>query len=34
VLAGLHFRFSCDAGLTLGQRVGAYVFEHNLRPLH
>jgi membrane-associated phospholipid phosphatase len=34
VLAGLHFRFSCEAGLTLGQRVGAYVFEHNLRPLH
>lgn len=33
VLAGLHFRFSCEAGLTLGQRVGAYVIEHNLRPL-
>jgi hypothetical protein len=31
VLAGLHFRFACEAGLDLGQRIGA--LAHHLRPL-
>jgi hypothetical protein len=33
VLAGIHFRASCVAGLWQGQRIGAY-FHHNvLRPV-
>jgi hypothetical protein len=34
VLAGLHFRFSCEAGLELGRRIGEYVFANELRPLY
>ena len=33
VMAGLHFRFSCDAGLTLGDNVGKWVAQHQLTPL-
>ena len=32
VFGGIHFRFDQDAGAVLGRRVGAYVYEHNLRP--
>jgi hypothetical protein len=33
VMAGLHFRFSCDAGLEQGKRVGKYVFENHLQSI-
>jgi hypothetical protein len=32
VLAGLHFRFSCDRGLELGKRIGDWTVEHYLKP--
>jgi hypothetical protein len=32
VMAGIHFRFACDAGLALGKHVGKYVFDNLLRP--
>jgi hypothetical protein len=34
VMAGLHFRFACDAGLELGARIGKHVFDNFLRPRH
>ena len=33
VMAGLHFRFACDAGLELGRRIGRHAVAHHLRPL-
>lgn len=33
VMAGIHFRFSCDAGLELGKKVGEWVVAHHLQPL-
>jgi hypothetical protein len=33
VLAGLHFRFSCDEGLALGKKVGQWMLDHQLKPL-
>ncbi|MHA4846293.1 vanadium-dependent haloperoxidase [Flavitalea antarctica] len=33
VMAGLHFRFSCDAGLTLGDNIGKWIVQHQLTPL-
>lgn len=32
VMAGLHFRFSCDAGLSLGENVGRWTIENYLKP--
>ena len=32
VFAGIHFRFSCDDGTTLGDQVGNYVLDHALLP--
>jgi hypothetical protein len=32
LLAGLHFRFSCDSGLKLGEDIGKWVLENHLRP--
>ncbi len=32
-MAGIHFRFSCEAGLDLGQKVGQWTVENQLRPL-
>lgn len=32
VQAGIHFRFSTDAGLTLGEKVGIYTVQNHLRP--
>jgi membrane-associated phospholipid phosphatase len=32
--AGIHWRFDNTAGLTLGGKVGAYVFGHYLLPVH
>jgi hypothetical protein len=31
--AGLHFRFSCQAGQARGRQVGAWVVATALRPL-
>jgi hypothetical protein len=33
VMAGLHFRFSCNAGLDLGKNVGTWILEHHLLPV-
>ena len=33
VMAGLHFRFSCEAGQAQGRQVGAWVTSTALRPL-
>jgi hypothetical protein len=33
VMAGIHFRFSCDAGLEQGKRIGKYVFENQLNSV-
>jgi hypothetical protein len=33
VMAGIHFRFSCQAGLELGHQVGKWTVENHLRPL-
>jgi hypothetical protein len=33
VQAGIHFRFSCNEGLTVGNNVGNYIIAHNLRPI-
>ena len=33
VLAGIHFRASCLAGLWQGQRIGDYVYSNVLRPI-
>ena len=34
VYGGIHFRFDQEAGGLLGRRVGAYIYEHNLRVVH
>jgi membrane-associated phospholipid phosphatase len=31
VMAGLHFRFSCEAGLGLGDRIGRFALANHLR---
>lgn len=33
VLAGIHFRASCAAGLWQGQRIGDYVYNNTLQPI-
>ena len=33
VKAGLHFRFSTDAGLKLGWDIGAFAVDRFLKPL-
>lgn len=33
VYLGVHWRFDQDAGMTMGNRIGEYVFEHALRPV-
>lgn len=32
VMAGIHFRFSCEAGQDLGNKIGKWVVENNLKP--
>jgi PAP2 superfamily len=34
IFAGIHFRFSCDDGTTVGNQVGHYVLENALLPAH
>jgi hypothetical protein len=33
VMAGIHFRFSCDAGLEQGQHIGQHVFANHLQSI-
>jgi len=33
VMAGIHFRFSCEAGQQLGNDIGKWTVENHLRPL-
>jgi hypothetical protein len=33
VMAGIHFRFSCEAGLNLGDKIGKWTAENSLMPL-
>lgn len=34
VLAGIHFRFSCEKGQELGNQVGQWTVENHLKPLY
>jgi hypothetical protein len=34
VFAGIHFRFSCDDGTTVGNQVGNWVLDRALLPAH
>jgi hypothetical protein len=34
VMAGIHFRFSCDAGMEMGNKIGKWTVENALRPLN
>jgi hypothetical protein len=33
VMAGIHFRFACDAGLEMGRAIARRALESRLRPL-
>ena len=33
VMAGIHFRFSCEAGQQLGNKIGDWVANNHLKPL-
>lgn len=33
VRAGIHFRFSCEAGLELGKKIGEWTVANHLKPL-
>jgi hypothetical protein len=33
VMAGIHFRFSCEAGQELGNKIGAWTVSNHLKPL-
>jgi hypothetical protein len=33
VKAGLHFRFSCEAGLDMGKKIGDWILQHHLLPV-
>ncbi|MGZ8516918.1 MAG: vanadium-dependent haloperoxidase, partial [Chitinophagaceae bacterium] len=33
VRAGIHFRFSCEAGQELGNKIGHWVVENHLNPV-
>lgn len=32
VFAGIHFRFSCEGGMVLGQKIGDWILENSLKP--
>ena len=34
VMAGIHFRFSCEAGQELGNKIGKWTVENHLKPLN
>ena len=33
VMAGIHFRFSCEAGQELGNKIGNWIADNHLKPL-
>jgi len=33
VKAGIHFRFACEAGQEMGNKVGRWLVDHHLKPL-
>lgn len=33
VMAGIHFRFSCEAGLTMGEKIGNWTVDNVLKPI-
>jgi hypothetical protein len=33
VMAGIHFRFACDAGQEMGNRIGEWMVDNHLQPL-
>lgn len=33
VMAGIHFRFSCEAGQELGNKIGKWTVENHLKPV-
>ncbi|HEY0751297.1 MAG TPA: vanadium-dependent haloperoxidase [Chitinophagaceae bacterium] len=33
VMAGIHFRFSCNAGLDLGKKIGEWTVKNHLQPV-
>ncbi len=33
VMAGIHFRFSCEAGLLLGRKIGEWTVQNQLKPI-
>ena len=33
IMAGIHFRFSCDAGQELGNKIGDWIANNKLQPL-
>jgi hypothetical protein len=33
VMAGIHFRFACDAGQEMGDKVGQWILANHLKPL-
>jgi hypothetical protein len=33
VMAGIHFRFACEAGQDMGDKIGQWVVENHLKPL-
>jgi membrane-associated phospholipid phosphatase len=34
VIAGIHFRFACDAGQKMGDKIGKWTLDNYLKPLH
>jgi hypothetical protein len=34
VMAGIHFRFSCDAGQELGNKIGNWIVDNRLSAIH
>jgi hypothetical protein len=33
VMGGIHFRFSCTAGQTLGDKIGNWTIENYMQPI-
>jgi hypothetical protein len=33
VKAGIHFRFACDAGQEMGNKIGEWMVDNHLKPL-
>jgi hypothetical protein len=34
IVAGVHYRFSTEAGLAMGQRIGEWALSRNAAPAH